>query len=48
MTRPRLLLAPPLLQAIEMVTMPAGLMMPISWGSLPFDVAYFVAGLAGI
>ena len=35
-----------LLQGIEMVALPAGLVMPISWGSLPFDIAFFVAGLA--
>ena len=35
------------LQGVEMVFLPAGLVMPISWGSLPFDVAFFIAGLAG-
>jgi hypothetical protein len=36
-----------LLQAVQMCWLPMFIMMPIAWGSLPFDVAFFIAGLAG-
>ena len=35
-------------QGIQMIFLPAGLVMPLSWGSYPFDIAYFIAGLAGM
>lgn len=30
-----------------MCWLPAFILMPISWGSLPFDIAFFAAGIAG-
>jgi hypothetical protein len=36
-----------IVQGLEMVFLPVGLVMPIAWGSLPFDIAFYIAGLTG-